>query len=182
MNGFDIALLVVGCVLVLVGVAKGLVRILVGIAALVAAFVLAAQFHRSFAERLSFIDLPAAPRSLIAYVLIFFGVMLAGGVVAYIMRKALKVAMLSWADRVGGAALGLIAATLIAALLVLPLVAYRPESVMLQRSVLAPYVAVVADAARPLVPDAMAEAYVERVEDLRRVWRERVVAGVGQEI
>jgi uncharacterized membrane protein required for colicin V production len=182
MNGFDIALLVVGCVLVLVGLVKGMVRILVGMAALVAAFILAAQFHVPLADKLSVIDIPAAALSLIAYVLIFFGVMLAGGVVAYITRKALKVAMLSWADRLGGAALGAIAAMIAAALLVLPLVAYRPDSALLQRSTLAPYVAVMADLASPLVPDSMSDEYAQRMEELRQVWRERVVAGVAQEI
>jgi len=182
MNGFDIFLLAVGCVLVLVGMVKGLVRILIGIAALVTAFVLAAQFHRPLAERLSFVDLPVAPRSLIAYVLIFLGVMLAGGALAYLLRRALTAALLGGADRLGGAALGLIAATMVAALLVLPLVAYRPDSALLRGSVLAPYVAVVTDWASPLVPEAMSDAYVQRMEDLRRIWRDRMMAGVGHEI
>ena len=42
MNGFDIFLLVMACLLVLVGMIKGIVRILIGVAALVAAFALAA--------------------------------------------------------------------------------------------------------------------------------------------
>jgi len=172
-NGFDITLLIVACVLVLVGVMKGLVRILIGLAALVAAFALAARFHKPLADRLSFISLPDEPLMLLAYVLIFIGVMLAGAIVAYALRRLMKAAMLSWADRLGGAALGLVVALLFAALLVLPLVAYSPYSdSLLQQSVLAPYVAAVADLASPMVPDELSRLYEERMESLRRVWRE----------
>jgi membrane protein required for colicin V production len=67
--------------------------------------------------------------------------------------------MLSWADRMAGGAVGLVAAMLIAAWLVLPLVAYSPfGEKALRDSVLAPYVTVVAN---------------KKVEDLRQYWRER---------
>jgi membrane protein required for colicin V production len=174
MNPFDISLLVVAGVLVLLGLWKGLVRLLIGLGALVAAFILAARFHRPLAHQLAWSEIPDQAMMLIAYVLIFLGTMIAGGVVAYLMRKLLKVAMLSWADRAAGAALGLLVALLSAALLVLPVVAYSPASEnLLQRSVLAPYVAVVADIASPLVPPRLAEQYHRRIEDLRQFWRDR---------
>ena len=176
MNHFDIALLVVACVLVVLGMMKGLVRILIGLAALVAAFAVAARFHEPLASQLNWISLPDDPLKLIAYVLIFIGVMLAGGLVAYVLRKLIKAAMLSWADRIGGAALGLVIATLFAALLILPLVAYSPfSSRLLNGSKLAPYVTAVADMASPLVPDNLSRLYRERMEDLRRFWRSRDV-------
>ena len=175
MNQFDIALLIVACVLVLIGVWKGLVRILIGIAALIAAFALAARFHQPLADRLGWIRLPDEPLMLIAYVLIFFGVMLAGGLVAYLLRKLLKAAMLGWADRLAGAALGLVATALAAALLVLPVVAYSPSgNTLLRESALAPYVAAVADLASPLVPRDLSDLYHERMEDLRRFWRNEI--------
>jgi membrane protein required for colicin V production len=174
MNTFDIVLLVLGCCLVLLGMFKGLVRILIGVAALVAAFALAARFHQPLADRLSAIDIGVEPRRLIAYLLIFLGVMLAGAVLAFMLRKLLKAAMLSWADRLGGAAIGLVAALLAAALIVLPLVAYSPfGEKVLADSLLAPYVMVVADIANALVPQELSERYRDKVDDLRRYWRER---------
>ncbi len=175
MNYFDIFLLAMACVLVLFGVLKGLVRILIGVAALIAAFALAARYHAPLAQRLSLFDLGFEPRSLISYLLIFVGVMVAGGLLARVVRRLLKVAMLTWADRLGGAALGLLTALLIAALLVLPLVAYSPYSErILAQSVLAPYVTVVTDAANMLVPDDLSRRYRQGVEGLRRLWREHV--------
>jgi membrane protein required for colicin V production len=174
MNAFDIVLLVLACGLVLYGMIKGLVRILIGVAALVAAFVLAARFHQPLAEQFSGINIGAEPRRLIAYLLIFLGVMLAGGVLAFLLRKLLKVAMLNWADRLGGAAVGLVAAMLAAALIIMPLVAYSPfGEKALADSMLAPYVMVVADMAAMLVPQELSERYRNKVEDLRHYWRER---------
>jgi membrane protein required for colicin V production len=175
MNAFDIGLLVVACILVLVGVVKGLVRILIGVAALVAAFALAAQYHRPLGEWLGWSSVPDDAMMLLSYILIFLGVMLAGGLVAFLLRKLLKAAMLGWADRMAGAALGLVAATLAAALLVLPMIAYSPGgSAMLRESVLAPYVVVVADIAAPLVPDDLERLYHERMQELRQFWQERM--------
>jgi len=174
MNVFDVGLLVVACILVLVGVVKGLVRILIGVAALVAAFALAAQYHRPLGEWLGWSRVPDDAMMLVSYILIFLGVMLLGGLVAFLLRKLLKAAMLGWADRLAGAALGLVAATLAAALLVLPMIAYSGGSEMLRESVLAPYVVVVADVAAPLVPDDLERLYHERIEDLRQFWQERM--------
>ena len=173
MNGFDIALLVLACVLVVFGMIKGLVRILIGVAALIAAFALAAHYHQPLASFLGGVE-AGGPLRLVSYVLIFIAVMLAGAVIGHFSRKLLKVAMLSWADRVAGAALGLAAAALAAALLILPVVAYSPHSErVLSRSVLAPYVSVVADVANLLVPAELSEEYRRRIEFLRQTWDDR---------
>jgi membrane protein required for colicin V production len=175
-NTFDVILLVLACVLVVLGMFKGLVRIMIGLAALVAAFALAARYHGGLADRLGQLEIGVGSLRLIAYMLIFIGVMLAGGLVAWLARKILKVAMLGWADRLGGAALGLVVALLAAALVVLPIVAYSPHGEqILGRSILAPYVTVVADLATGLVPDDLSQRYRDRVEVLRRYWQDRYI-------
>jgi membrane protein required for colicin V production len=175
LNTFDVVLLVLACVLVFVGMLKGLVRILIGLAALIAAFILAARYHQPLSERLSAIDIGDEPLRLLAYLMIFLGVMIAGGLIAYFLRRLLKAAMLGWADRLAGAALGLVAAMLFAALIVLPIVAYSPYSErVLAGSLLAPYVTVVADLANQLAPEELSRAYRRGVEDLRRFWSDNV--------
>ena len=83
-------------------------------------------FHQSLAADLTWTNIPGRPLKLISYLIIFLATMLAGGLVAYLLRRLLKAAMLGWADRLAGGAVGLAAAMLIAALLLLPLVAYSP--------------------------------------------------------
>jgi len=173
-NGFDIGLLILLVLLVLFGLIKGLTRLLIGMGALIVGFLLAAQFHQQLAVKLTWINVNEDILKLIAYVLIFFGTMLVGGVLAWVARKLLKAAMLSWADRLAGGAVGLVAAMLIAAWLVLPLVAYSPFGERaLRESVLAPYVTVVSDLAKRLVPEELSDSYNKKVEDLRQYWRER---------
>jgi len=171
MNGFDVFLLVLGCLLVLFGVIKGLVRILIGVAALVAAFALAAYYHQPLAARLGVLDVSDGVLRLIAYALIFIGVMLSGGLLTYLTRKLIKASMLNWVDRTAGAVAGLVAAGLLAGLLVFPVVAYSPWGpTALGNSMLAPYIVGVAEAAAAVAPPEMAERYREGVEDLKEIW------------
>ena len=50
MNAFDILLLVLIAVLSLIGLLKGLTRLLIGSGALVTAFIVATQFHQQVAS------------------------------------------------------------------------------------------------------------------------------------
>jgi membrane protein required for colicin V production len=171
MNGFDVFLLVLACLLVLIGVIKGIVRILIGIAALIAAFAFAAYYHQPLATRLGVLDVSESVLRMIAYALIFIGVMLAGGLLAYLTRKLIKASMLSWADRTAGAVVGLVAAALVAVLLVLPVVAYSPwRATAFGDSMFAPYIVEVGEAAATVAPAEMAERYRQGVEDLRKIW------------
>ena len=173
-NGFDTVLLVVIAVLMLVGLGKGLARIAIGVGALVAAFLLAAQFHTPVAAAvMASTGLSEPVAAVAAYGVIFLGTMLAGALVARVLQRTLQVAMLGWADRLAGAGVGLLAALLVAGL-VLPLVGRVPagES-LLRESVLAPYVASVAELTHGLLPAPVTAGYRERMDDLRVYWLER---------
>ena len=181
MNAFDTVILVVIALLMLVGLLKGLTRLAIGIAALAAAFVLAARFHPPVAASIAAaagLTEPVATAA--AYAAIFLGTMLAGALVAFVVRRTLKLAMLGWVDRLAGAALGLIAALLAAGLVLLPAVGRVPagES-LLRESVLAPYAAAAAALTYRLVPDALSAEYRERMGSLRVYWLERGAASPG---
>ena len=177
-NAFDVLLLVFVGLLVLLGVLRGLTRLLIGTGALVAAFILAAQFHELVASLMvRVVEMSEPVANLAAYLAIVLGTMLAGSLVASALQRLLKTTMLGWADRLAGGAVGLLAALLSAALVVLPVVAYSPSgAAVLRNSVLAPYVTVVADIANPLVPDRLSEQYRDKMESLRQYWQRRRVA------
>ena len=175
LNAFDLLLLVLIGLLVLVGLLKGFTRLLIGIGALVAAFILAARFHGVGAAAVrGTMDMPVPAANLVGYLAIFLGTMLAGALLGRLMRGVLRAAMLGWADRLAGAGAGLVAALLAAALIVLPVIAYVPTGERLLRdSVLAPYVTLFADVATQLVPEELAEQYQERMDALRQYWSRR---------
>jgi membrane protein required for colicin V production len=169
MNGFDIAVVVVTGILVVLGLLQGVIRILVGMAAIVVAFLLASRFHQPLAD--IWVDEPNAWLRIGAYIAIFLGVMLAGGVVAFLLRAIIKAAMLGWADRLAGAALGVVATALTMALLIMPLVAYVPKGEsLLADSKVAPYLVVISDLFHRLAPEEMRVYYRQGVEELRELW------------
>ena len=181
MNGFDTVLLVVIALLMLVGLLKGLARLVIGVGALVAAVILATRFHPPVAVAIAAAaDLAEPVATVAAYAAIFLGTMLAGALVAYALRRTLKAAMLGWADRLAGAVVGLIAALLAAGLVLVPAVGRVPAAEsLLRESALAPYVAALADVAQHLVPEPLSAEYRERMDTLRGYWLERWAAPSG---
>ncbi len=171
MNALDIVLVAVAGVLVLIGLVKGFIRLLVTTAALLVAFLLASHLHVGLAQRMTFLKLSTEVLHLIAFALIFLGVMLVGGLLAWLLRNLAKAVMLGWADRLAGAALGLVAAVLTGALIVLPVAAYVPRGAqLLETSRLAPYIAAVADLVNLTTPADLAARYRKGIERVRKLW------------
>jgi membrane protein required for colicin V production len=175
MNAFDVVLIVVLVAGGLIGLSRGAMRIVIGIVSLFVAFILASRYQDSIASVLVARHVAQGPARVAAYVFIFLLTMIAGGLVAWLVGKMLKLAMLSWADRLAGAALGLAGALITAAFLVHPIAASAPGgSRVLAESKLAPYVSVVADLCNAIAPDAVAKRYNQGMETLRKVWRGEV--------
>ncbi len=175
LNAFDLFVLVLAGLLALLGLLKGLTRLLIGIGALVAAFILAARLHPQVGVLFhGVVQMPEPLANLAGYLTIFLGTMLAGALLGRLLRGVLKAAMLGWADRLAGGVAGVAAALLAAALVLLPIIAYVPTGDRLLRgSVLAPYVAGIAALADVLAPEGFAERYEERIDALRRYWGQR---------
>jgi len=172
MNALDIGLIVLIVLGAGIGLSRGLVRILIGLLSLVVAFFLASRYQDQIGAMLTSRHVSETPARIGAYVLVFLATMIAGGLVAWAVGKLLKLAMLSFPDRLAGGALGILAALLAAAFLVHPLVASSSGgSRVLAGSKLAPYVTVVADLGNALAPEAVAKRYDRGIESLRKIWR-----------
>jgi membrane protein required for colicin V production len=127
MNAFDVILLAVLAAGAVIGLSRGAVRIVIGIASLFVAFFLASRYQDRLASVLVARHVAEGPARVAAYILVFLLTMIAGGIVAWIVGKILKLAMLSWADRLAGGALGVAAALVTSAFLVHPLAASTPQ-------------------------------------------------------
>lgn len=172
MSAFDLGLIALVAAGFVVGLWKGLVRIVLGIAALAGAFFVASRFDAPLAAALKSVGGSEPTRRLAAYLLLFVAVLAAGAVAAWIARALLSAASLGGVDRMAGAALGVLAALVLAALLLLPIVSYAPGgTAMLERSRLARYVAPLADLAGAASPEELARRWRARIETLRRAWR-----------
>ena len=174
-NAFDVGFAVLVLLLSLVGLAKGFTRLLVGMTALVAAFVVAAARHAQVAAALvERFEMPPLVASGIGYGSVFIAVMLGAAVVLPFVRVLVRMAMLAWADRLAGAVAGLAGAVLIAGSVVVPVLAYVPAGdLLLAESRLAPYAVVGADAAAALAPPELNAWYRDRMDAVRQFWRDR---------
>lgn len=167
---FDIVVVALAAAGLLWGAAKGIVRIAIMSAALVAAFLLASWFHRDLATVLFPTGASLVVLRVGAYIAILVAALAAGALLAWLARKMVKAARLGFADRLAGAALGVAAAFVAAAFLLMPIVAYVGGGRWVRSSTLAPYVSVLSDVAARVVPVTLARDYRYYVLELRRNW------------
>lgn len=154
MNALDIGILVVLAAFAIYGAVKGLVRIVLGFAALALGILLAAWLSGPFSIHLSRWIASETARRLAAAAILFLGAVIACALLAWGIRKALAPAHLLWADRLAGAAAGILLAALLVSAAMVPLAALLPAgSPALGESVLTPWVLRVAGFTKSVVPE-----------------------------
>lgn len=120
MNIFDAILLIVLAVFVIRGIIRGFLHETLGLVGLVLAVLLSVRYLDSAADVLgAFIDLSPSIIAVLAFALIFFSVLVAVRILAAALRNVLKATSLSWLDRTGGLAVGLIKGSILAGALAL---------------------------------------------------------------
>ena len=152
MTGLDWAIVAILVLSVLLAAAHGFFFEVLSLAGVVLGYLLAAWEYWClapwFAQRVK----SQAVAESVAFLAIFFGVMLAAGIVGRIARWLVKQAGLGWTDRLLGAAFGLARGVIIVAVLVLALAAFAPGSRMLAQSALGAYFVVAASGMSWLAP------------------------------
>lgn len=157
MNIFDIVVVVAALVAIIAGFRAGLLRSL----ATIVAYIVAAPVAVVLTPKLSPLISPHTAPTTAQSALVFFGVLLAVGVViGALLRGALNVAVgedINIADRAGGAALGALRVALLGVLMVLVferIIPARQEPAWFAQSQLRPYLAAAGQmGARSLPPD-----------------------------
>jgi len=171
MNFADVAIAIILIIGLFSGLAKGFVRGLFGLVALVLGIMIAAgTYERVSTGVLAFIPGDRAPEVL-SFVLIFLVVVLAIGLLGRIISKALKLAALGWLDRLLGGLLGVGMASIVVGLLLLVAVmAGFQDQKMLKESRLAPSVLRLTDVIVTFVPEDARERFEKSYDDLRDGW------------
>lgn len=102
-----------------------------------------------------------------AFITIFFCVLILFSIAGKVTRWVMRGVGLTWADRLLGAAFGLVRGALICTLLVLAATAYMPQAAWLANSQLRGYFQLIARNAVAAAPAEMKEKFHEGVELLR---------------
>ena len=162
MNAIDLTFCILLAALVLYGLLRGLVQVVLSMAALVGAFMAANAWHEPLANHLQASGAALPVRRIVAWAVLFVGVILLGAVLSWLASRLLRAAALGPLDRLAGAALAV------------PLAAYGKEDAPLLRgSRVAPYVTAVSDWINVAAPDGLAQRYERASAALKRTWRDR---------
>jgi membrane protein required for colicin V production len=139
-NWLDWTFAAIAAVSVITAIAKGFVRELVSLAALVIGLVVAALGYPRAA--LWFEDLTKSHEIAqgLGFLVLFVGILLLGGLVSLLARKLIKTAGIQWFDRFLGGVFGLVRGVLVDCILLLVLLAFAIKPGVVQQSSLAPYV------------------------------------------
>ena len=99
---------VIACIVIsaLLALARGLIREVIALAAWIAALVLALALAGPLAEQFRTWNVSPAVLQVLAFVAIFFAVLIAGGIIAALLSGAVRAIGLGWLDRLLGGAFG----------------------------------------------------------------------------
>jgi membrane protein required for colicin V production len=182
-NWLDIVLLLLLLGSVVTSFSAGLTREVVGLISMIAAIVLAIWFYGSAGGFLMpYVSSPAIANFL-GFLLVFCGVLLAGSLIGHLLARFMKVAGLSFVDRLLGAGFGVLRGVLICVALVLALLAFTPgktppNSVVNSR--VAPYVIDAARMFAAVAPHDLKEGFHKSYEQVKTVWGNALKKGIRQ--
>ncbi|MGB7295243.1 MAG: CvpA family protein [Candidatus Aminicenantales bacterium] len=164
-NWLDILFLAVIGVSLVLGLIKGLTRMIIGIASVIAGFVIAALYYRPVSALFNRMLAVEIWRHLIAFVLIFIAVLIVGGLVSFLLSKIIK-GPLRFADRILGGMLGVVAGVLISGVLVIAQLAFPVNKQVLRSSAIAPYCYWLTKGMIQIIPQELKEKFKVTYEEV----------------
>lgn len=170
MNWVDLLIAAVIAWTVIRGFSAGLIRQAVGLLAVVLGIVLAGMLYDDLAANLDFLIDGQTTRELIAFVAIAAGVMIAGSVLAAVLKTTASMLMLGPLDSLGGAAVGFVLGLLYVQLALIA-VAVFPVSEGVSRAVDESTIAPLFLDTIPLAQLGLPEEFNDPLQQLEQ-WRE----------
>lgn len=181
MNWLDIVLLILTAGSVVMAVRKGLSREIVGIVTLIAALLLGTWFYGSAG---AYVEPYVSSRSVAnfaGFMAVFFGVLIAGALVAWLLNRFMKAAGLSFLDRALGAAFGLLRGVLISVAVVMAIMAFVPgrqPPAAVVESRLAPYMVDAARVCAAMAPYELRQGFRQSYQEVKNTWNKALRKGM----
>lgn len=178
MNWLDVFILLLMLVSIAISFSKGFSREIIGLISAFVAFLCGIWFYRSAAALVEPYVSSKGVANFCGFALIFIGVLIAGAIVGHILSRILKLAGLSWFDRVLGAGFGVLRGLLLAIALVMAIVAFTPgkppekppQAVV--DSKLAPYVVDAAHLFAAIAPRELKDGFRKHYEQVKKIWEQ----------
>jgi membrane protein required for colicin V production len=169
-SALDITLIVIIALSTVLSARKGFSREIIGLAAALLGLLLATQFYRVAGEPLRPYVSSDSLAWLAGFLVVFFGVLIAGALLSAVVSRFLGAIGLSFIDRLLGAVFGLIRGALIAIGIILTLVAFTSSQAVVQSRV-APYLIEVSRLVAKVAPQELKDSFQRRYEQVKLSWQ-----------
>jgi membrane protein required for colicin V production len=150
----DIVLAGIVVVAVIVGLAKGFIREVIGLAAVILGVILAGQYYENLAALLQSVIANNELSDFVSFLLIFIVVVIAGWIMATILSRFAK-GPLKIANHLLGGVFGFLKGCLISGVVVLALLVFSVDRKAVVNSWLAPYALYITNGIVQLVPQEL---------------------------
>lgn len=168
MNVADWIILLALIISVIQAASSGFFQEAFGIAGLICGYLVAAWQYQRLAGHFAAYISSKWLGEIVAFLAIFFGVMILAGILGKIVRWIVKEAGLRLIDRFFGGVLGLLRGCLLIAIVLVSMTAFTPTSKWLQGSALAPYFLVVGRAAIWVAPTELRLQFYKGLDYVRK--------------
>jgi len=167
---FDIIVLAVVGVLMLLGLWKGLVRQIIGLAGVAAGYAIAIKFYGPLAAKF-LTGFRLAMGHVISFLAIFIACIIAASIIGWIAEKLMNTAGLGILNRIAGGILGAMKGYLIVSVAVMMMVSFLPpHSGIFKGSRTMKYIQPMAGMVSRLAPESIGKRYEERAAKMRRFY------------
>ena len=158
LNYFDVAVVSILVLFTLRGFLRGFVGEVAGVVAIVGGLWFAHRFSPQVAVYLDFVRDPLW-RNVLAYALTFLAILLLVGLTARVLQKILSFSFVSWADKLAGAALGLVKGLVICSVLLLLAQRFLSDAAFMRESRVLPYLNSVMHQVRAYLPPDLVDKF-----------------------
>jgi membrane protein required for colicin V production len=167
MNWLDIVFIVVLVATLVIGIVKGLVRQVIGLAAVIVGLVLASLYYAGIAEIFQKFVHDQLVSNFLGFLVLFFCVLAVGALLSHFISKAMK-GPLAFVNRFFGGLFGLLKAILICGIIAFALTAFNIARPALETSRLAPICLGVTRAAVNLIPQELRTKFNQSYQEIRK--------------
>ena len=172
MNFFDIIVIVILGYCLIRGVFRGLIKELSSIIGVLGGFYAAFTYYPLVAKPLSKWITNTGYLNILSFLILFCGVFIIISILGIIINYLLKIAFLSWLDRILGSVFGAMKGVLIVSVLFIALTAFLPKGTpVIKDSLLSPYVTLVSEKIAKVVSKDMKHAFSAKINTIKKAWK-----------
>lgn len=113
MQTFDIIFGIFSLVLVILGIKRGFIEEVMRLIAVIAGFIGAFIVYRQFIPKIAFLKLPHEIAAVVSFLIVFSAIVVVFVLTGIFLKKILRLTMLGFVDRLGGACFGFLKALII---------------------------------------------------------------------